>query len=472
MEDFVTREDDIVVSDNLGYSLSTQAVFVSDSKPVTNPTEPTAFNSYPWSPWGDGNDEPQLIAADIEACPVLSAGVEAEARLATGKDIDAYLLVDKDKEGNETLEWVGDAEVNDWLDANNIYENSYQNIYNMLGYGMGATQFVLNGRRDYINRIRATDIATARLEMKDPNGYINNMFLCRDWSMVANYDPSKMKKIMLLQDGYEWEELDRLKDSGTGEFAILHRLLRNGRGYYPKPMHRSAKAWVDITKSIPAIKNAIFKNQMTIKYVVTISDTYYKRIHKKWDSYGPEERKKIIEDKRAEINKFLAGSLNAGKSIIAGKYFDPQSDSLVNDIEITVLDDKWKEGKLLPDTAAADKQILFSMMFNPAIWGGNLLGDGASGGAGSGSDIREATLVLMMLLHPERTNNLRIYNLVKNFNGWKRLEQERIVFPVTAIGTTAKIDVQKKITPRLVFRYSSSVLTTLDTGKSTKPTTN
>jgi len=44
---------------------------------------------------------------------------------------------------------------------------------------------------------------------------------------------------------------------------------------------------------------------------------------------------------------------------------------------------------------------------------------------------------------------------------------ERNVFAATPVGNTATIS-PAKIKPRLVFRYPSGVLTTLDTGKSTK----
>jgi hypothetical protein len=187
-------------------------------------------------------------------------------------------------------------------------------------------------------------------------------------------------------------------------------------------------------------------------------------VHKGWDSYEPKKRDSIIQDKYDEINKFLTGEAAQGKSIISGKYTDPYTKNVVPDIEIEVLDDKMKEGKLLPDSAAADKQILFSMFFNPAIWGGNLLGDGASGGAGSGSDIREAFAVQIMLMHAERMLNCKVFDIVKHYNGWdKKYEVERLIPVKTAAGTE-----NKKITPRLVFRYKSGLLTTLDTGKSTK----
>jgi hypothetical protein len=166
------------------------------------------------------------------------------------------------------------------------------------------------------------------------------------------------------------------------------------------------------------------------------------------------------------------GQANAGKAIFASDYVDPYTHSSLPELTITVIDDKVKEGKYLLDASAGVKQILFSGFFNPAIIGANLLGDGASGGAGSGSDIREATLILMMKLHPERENNLRIYNLVKKYNKWDvRLEKEQPkVMAVSSANDNT--NTAPKIKPRLVFRYSSAILQTLDQGGSIKPVTN
>ena len=190
---------------------------------------------------------------------------------------------------------------------------------------------------------------------------------------------------------------------------------------------------------------------MNIKYLVSINSDYWKRIHLKWDNYTPEERTRIITEKYNKIDQFLTGAGNAGKSIISSHFVDPLSGKEVKDITIEPLVDTQRDGKLLPDSAAADKQIMFSMFLNPAIWGGNLLGDGASGGAGSGSDIREAFLVQLMLMEQERRMNLKVFNLVKRYNGW-----------------SARIEGNNGEKGRLVFRYKSGLLTTLDTGKSTK----
>jgi hypothetical protein len=65
-----------------------------------------------------------------------------------------------------------------------------------------------------------------------------------------------------------------------------------------------------------------------------------------------------------------------------------------------------------------------------------------SGGAGSGSNIREAILVQVMLGEAERRMNSQLYQIIKHYNGWDK---------------------------RIVFRYPNSLLTTLNTGANTQP---
>lgn len=461
---------DILLKDGIGFAQNTGAAFYTDTakSTFTTPREKDLYLTKAWSPWYEEDDsEPEHLQDDIENCGVLSAGVEMQARLAVGKGPEPYLLTGKDAQGNESLEYVMDSEILDFMEENESYQHGYKNIYNNVGYGWGATQMLMNAGYNRINRIQSLDVYDARLEKKK-NGIIKNIYLCDDWGFApAQVDKDRIKSIPILQEGFELQQLQ--SGVSANEYVLLHRLLKNGRAYYPKPLHRSAKAWVDITKSVPAQKKAINANQMSIKYLIHISDTYWPRAFGKWHTMSAEEQESTRRKKYTEINTYLTGEINQGKSIIAGKYFNEMTQKVENDIDIQVIDDKMKDGKGLIDSAVGDKQILFSMFSNPAIFGSNLLGDGASGGAGSGSDIREATLVLLMLLHPERQQNLRIYNLVKKFNGWdKRLEKERSVVGMYSPGITS----EKKVIPRLVFRYGSSILTTLDTGGSTKPVTN
>jgi hypothetical protein len=145
-----------------------------------------------------------------------------------------------------------------------------------------------------------------------------------------------------------------------------------------------------------------------------------------------------------EIDEFLAGAENAYKSIFVDGKLDPVTQTRYSMIDIEPIEDNTKPGELLPDSAAANIEILFALMMNPALMGANSFGKGYGGGAGSGSDIREATMVQIMIQEFERQCISKKLNLVAHINGWK----DRI--------------------PNLVWRFPGMVLTTLDKGKSTE----
>jgi hypothetical protein len=461
----------VTVLDGIGYSSRTQAAYIvptgaaADGKSFSIPKEKLSTSSRPWSDWGDNNNLPASMACDIEKCGVLNAALDAKPRIAVGKGLQPFLLLNVDKEGKEDLEFVNDSEIHDFLEFNDSFNFSLNSIYDRCGFGWNTLQLLLSRNRQKINRIKRTDVVTARLEKKDDNGQINNLYLCHDWDLVPAVDSDYLKKVPILEEGAEYFDLI---GRATGfEFAIINRQMRNGRGYYPPPLWYSAKGWVDVAKSIPQFKIALFRNQITVKYLVTISQSYWTRIHRLWDSYTPEKKLEVMNNKLDEIDKYLSGIDNQYKSIFSTSYIDPVTKQEIPDIKIEVLDDKVREGKLLPDSAAANSEILFANCVNPALVGAGQPGGAYANNAG-GSNIRESFLVQIMLLEAERRDNAKVFNIIKNYNGWsKRLEVERNVFAATPVGNTATLT-PVKMKPRLVFRYPSGLLTTLDTGKSTK----
>lgn len=466
----------VITKEGIGYSTRTKAAYIlpsgagADGKKFSTPVARDINLSRAYADWGSNNDLPVKMAKDIEECGVLSAALDAKARIAVGKGPLPFLLVNVDKEGKEDLEFVDDPEIHDWLELNDSFGYSINSMYDRCAYGWSPLQLLLSRNRKKINRIKRTDVVTARLEKKDKvTGLINNLYLSADWECNPPVDSDQVKKIPILEEGGEFFDLQ--ERTGGYEFAIINRQLRNGRGYYPPPLWYSAKRWVDIAKGVPAMKTAMFNNQMTIKYLVTISARYWTRIHTQWDTYTPEKKKEIMDAKLDEIDKYLAGSENQYKSIFSQSYIDPVTKTEIPDIKIEVLDDKVKDGKLLPDSAAANSEILFAIMINPALMGAGQPGGPYSQNAG-GSNIRESYLTQVMLLEWERRDNARIFNIIKQFNGWsERLEVERpsVSMAVTPDAPpTGAPGTEKKMKPRLVFRYPSGVLTTLDTGKSTK----
>lgn len=451
----------------IGFSEATGAAFVykNDSARASSPKDNTTVtSSNKWVNWGDNNNLPEEMSKLIESCGVLSAGVESKVRISIGKGIEPFLLTDKTKDG-EILEPVFDDEIEEWLSVNDMYEYARMVMNGLIGYGWNPGQLVLRKKEQYIARVKAPDVVHCRLEKMNDQGVIESLYMKDNWGSLGS--SGKESRITLLDEGYELEELEQLKEGGKREFAILHRYKRNGRLYYPTPLWYAAKKWVDVAISIPEFKASLHKNQMHIKYIIHISEFYWKKQIPGWDSMTAEQKTKEMQDTYDRIDQSLVGAEKAGKSIISGTYVDPITKIETKGVEIEVLDDKFKDGKMLPDSSAANSEILFALMMNPSLMGLGQPGGPYANNAG-GSNVRESYLTQMMMLEPERKQIVRLMNIISNFNKWKdRLQVERNFTISTVNGTTATTSVIKR-KPRLVWRFPSGLLTTLDTGKSTK----
>lgn len=439
----------------------------------TSPVLPTPFLGTFVSPWGELNQEPYRIGDDIRNTGVLAAALDAKARIGNGKGMQPFLLRNIDKDGNEDLEWVDDEEVHDWLEENESFEFGYDSSYDKHAYGWSCGSYVLNRGKNKIARVRRHDVFEARLDKKDRRTRrINNLYLCADWRLSGTvFNPDKEAKISLLEEG---DELNDLQGRITGnsrslEYGFINRTLRNGSQYYPVPTYRSGRAWISIARSVPAFKQAMFRNQLSIKYLVVIHPKFWEDKYGQldWNKYTPEQKKEKRQEYHDKIDHYLAGENNAYKSIFTGGFTD-STGKMIPYVEITAIDQKIPGGEFLPDSGAANSEILFALMINPAMMGAGNPGGKAYGDTSGGSNVRESFLVQIMVMEAERRLNASVYNIVKKFNGWsKKLEQSRTIVS----GTGASTPQSKIVKPRLVFRYPTGLLTTLDTGKSTKTET-
>ena len=420
-------------------------------------------NNFPWASWGTDNKLPITMAQKISKCGVLSAGIEAKARIAIGKGMRPVVITGVDDKGEDEYSFVTDADIDAWFEDNQVFKNSLSFIRNTIGYGWSHGRIILDNDGKKIARYRTDEVAKCRLKRKDDTGKITGTYYAADWAQILGSDNDKyLKEFTILEEGEEYHSLKEIIDSNAAvkEFAIISRGPLGINEYYPAPAWYSCIDWVDMAIKVPAMKVAMMNNQMSIKYIITISDRFFSKIHPDWGSYTAEQKAAAFQTKAMEINDHLSGNDKAYKSIVTGSYIDPVTLKETQDINIQVIDDKVKDGKLLPDSGAANKEVLFALMINPAIMGANTFGGDYSGGAGSGSDIREAYLVQIMLMENERQMNAGIFDVVKRINGWdkktytvKNKKGEEVKIPGT----------------KLCFKYPNLILTTLDKGGSTAP---
>lgn len=420
---------------------------------MSNPIKQTIPNekmgSMPWSPWGTNNLLPMEMAADIESCGILNAIIDGKARFALNNGV-VPVITERSKETGQKVikEYVTDPEILDFLEANDTFFHVYGWMRDQVGFAQGVCRYGLNkAKTPKIVSFQRDDVTEFRYEKKDTKGIINNIYLAAEWNKIRGITDPNMIKVPLLNTYAPGYDLKKRIDRGIGgqrEFALTFRYPGWQRHYYSMPMWYAAYKWVKIAQGVPEMKAAIFENSIHVKYVVIIHESYWlKAFGAEWKTLTADQQKAKRDQVYDDIDKFLVGSKNAYKSIFVTGYRDADGKTW-SEIEIKPVEDNTKDGKLLPDSAAANSEIAFAMHYNNTVVGGNQVQGPYDKGNG-GSNIRESILLQVIFHELERQNVRRNLMVPAVVNGWT----DRL--------------------PGLDFIVPATVLTTLDTGAGTKP---
>ncbi len=445
------------VINGLGYCEESGAKFIDLSAVATtqdraeNPLKQTIPNdqllSMPWSPWGANNLLPIEMSEDIECTPILNSIVDMMMRFGICEGPVPVITRLDETTGQRVIEkYVNDPEIEDFLFGNNLYFQGQCWMKDQLGLGQMFGRYGLNRKKvPKIVSLQRDDAVECRYAKKNSKGLIDDLWLAAEWNKIRGVDDKRVFTVPLLNPYNLVGDLEKKIKAGRGtEYAFSFRYPSWNKHYYSAPLWYAALKWVKIAQGVPEMKAAIFENSMHVKYVVIIHESYWSRAFgPSWKKYTEDQRKAKRQEVFDDISKFLVGAKNAYKSIFTQGYKDKDG-KLWTEIEIKPVEDTQKDGKLLPDSAAANTEIAFAMHFNNSIIGGQQK-DGPYQGERGGSSVREAGLMQTILLELERQNIKRALHVPKVYNGWAQRH------------------------PGLDFIIPTTVLTTLDTGAGTKP---
>lgn len=396
----------------------------------------------PWAIWGTNNLKPQEMIADIETCGILNTIINAGARFGLGEGLDP-IIIKRDGPKKVIDKYVDDPEILNFLEDNNANSHNFGWMQDMLGMGNAVGRFMLNKEGTKIVQFQRDDISEARFEKKDESGKIKNVYFCAEWDKIADDKDNRIIKVPLLDMNNPLKDLQEKAARGIYEHAFTFRYPSWGKHYYSVPLWYAQYKWVKIAQGVPEMKAAMFQNNMRIKYIVVIYEEYWENAYEDWNDIDDDEKETRRSQLFDEIDAYLIGGNNAYKTIfVDGKFtLDGKPQQF---IEIKPIEDSTKQGELLPDSAAANSEIAFAMLFNLAIVGGNQA-SGLYESSQGGSNVRESILMQIIIRELERMYVRKVYNIIKRFNGWD------------------------KTYPGLEFIIPATVLTTLDTGGSSKP---
>jgi hypothetical protein len=393
--------------------------------------------------WGTNNDFPTKASELIRSVGVLNTGLKFIRNFTLGQGIFPCRVSGYDDQGNEQLQVLNDQKIISFCQGRMVRRYLEKAARDYLKFGKADVQLIPNAEGTEMVGINSLNSIFCRYtEARD--GIIENCIISGRWPDMPS--PGEYESLPLLDeyDPFFSLESHRLKNGIKGKsFVYAIRDSWSNNDYYSEPIWYSAyiAGWVDVARMVPGFLKKAFQNQITWKWHVQIPYSF-------WDKKFPQMEYKDITARQAAIEQYmdkieenLCGNENADKPIFTFFEINPHNGKAEEQWIITALDNKYRENDKLITSAAANSEILFSLMLNPNVLGAGMPGGTYAGNQG-GSNIREAFLVNIANAWLDRQNLLDPLELFLQFNGVK--------------------DVQ--------LRFRNTILTTLDTGAGTTKT--
>lgn len=393
-------------------------------------------------PWGVNNDFPKVLAKLMRKTTVGRAGLQLLTKSIYGQRLMTYKVIDVENNGQEVIQSVRVPEWEQIIQRSNFNMVRLGLIQDYAYFGINFPEIRMNGNKSGVWAIDYHKASHVRFAPADKNGVIPNVFVSGNFPEAKESDCQNIKMIDPIRF---YDQIESIKKNTTTFKYVMPQLWPDVlNDYYPVVYWDSSResGWLDIVTSIPAFKKALFKNQMSLKYDVKIPMQYLEDLYPGFRQWDLEKQDEKIDELIDEINNNLTGAENSAKSIVSFTYTDKHTGKQIGGFEIKTIDDKMRTDAYLPDAAAGNAEILFSMLINPAQVGqGNTGGDYSGGANNGGSNIRESGLFMRSLLKADRDINNGIFEFVKAYHG---------------------------IDPEIQIAIQDSVLTTLDTGSGSK----
>lgn len=371
-----------------------------------------------WVPWGKNDKFPDEMFAMIRKSGVAMSALRLLNMKLFGQKVIPVVPTGIDKNLQLEYEMVKDPEVLQFLKMSNFGVTRFSIIQDYTALANSFPMLMMNDDRSKIVKLGHDKARKFRYKPYNPKtGRIDEVM--RSANFPSPGDDFDTFNVIDSRDWYQ--EVDRIKYADNALTYVFPTYCPDPEfDYYSLAYWDGVRSngWLEISNSIPAYKRAIFENQASIKYHVKVSMEYLNLKFPKFSSMTDAEKTKAVDGLLDEMDRYLTGTDNAMKTFVS--FFDTNRNTGQPNpgIEIIPLDDKLKSDAYLPDSSAANAEILFAMLVNPAIFGLGMPGGSYGGANQGGSDIRESWLVMNAINAADREIIYQMFNFVRDYNGW------------------------------------------------------
>lgn len=392
--------------------------------------------------WGPDNRYPDDAVQTIGRTGVLSTAIGFKARTSFGQGVIPMDAIGYDDNGETILRPCRNDEVQKYFRSYGYIQYMSKAFRDLFKFGNCFPVFYFNKGGDKIVQLVIINARHCRVS-KDKKWLL--VFPNFNDQMPNNEDS---QIIRMLDENDPFIDLKSMKEAGRlkGQPVAFPRICNyySNNDYYGIPDWDAAlrSGWVEIANKIPKFLAKSYANAMTLMWHIKIPRSY-------WDKHFPQNEYKNKEDRQKAINEFmdrteeaLCGEENVSKAFISS--YSSGTNGKPEGWEIERLKNEIDAKERLSTSAAANSEILFSLMINPSVFGAGMPGGAYAGNAGSGSDIRESFLVSIVTTYIEKQQVLYPIQLMLEYNGHNE---------------------------GLILKYKETILTTLNTGHSKEEVT-
>ncbi len=380
------------------------------------------IGKYQIAPWGADNLMPEHLLEKVEKGDVVGANLRFNRDVAFGLGPKLVRAVARDAYGR-VLEWapVEEGPIFDWFEDNDIPLFMQQQLTDVAYFYNAFPELILDENYDRIRAIRHKEAVFSRWGRANARGDIN-------WHYYADWNDNPTEKDIIATRVLD--EFDTARDLDI--FKAQHKAKRfiypvympsPGKPYYSQPEWYSIfrSGWYDHSTMVPKLKKAILKNQLGVKFIIYVSQDYFKNICK-MEGIDPNDRKAYTERVNKEkdaFNSFLAGETNANKAILAIKDRVATASGTMESkwIEITPIDNKIGGGEYIDDTESTANIICYAMGVHSSLIGAT---PGKSNSTLGGTQARELYMMKQACMKPIVDRVMRPLRFIKQYNGWDK----------------------------------------------------
>ncbi|HVW97502.1 MAG TPA: hypothetical protein VHA56_16130 [Mucilaginibacter sp.] len=378
------------------------------------------YNNIDLVMWGNDNNYPKRVIEMAMQSPELLALIDFMVTVLYGDGVGYEVYSGLDTKGTHTWKPGFDPEVEDWLAMNDIQNYFLELVMDQVWFNHGFTELIKNKKSNYIAQVAHQEAAFCRFGKQNPaTGYNDMVYINANWPAASMYDALTTPVPVL--DTRDIYAAQRFLQSRKFKSVFPTNYPSPGSLIYQLPGWHAlfSSKWFDISKLIPILKHALMKFQMTIKYLMEVPEEFWKiqarDRNMSWETMTPVEKSNLKKLVKKEMDKFLTGAENTGKTLLTTFGWDKVNKVKIPGVSITVLDDKLQDGKYIMDSKEASGQFARAFTIPQPLMGPISAGDM---GAGSGTDARVHWNMLNARMKSRKVRNLGALNFVARCNQW------------------------------------------------------